>query len=142
MAPDCLIRLCPVRVGSPELSLSDPHLLKVEEKIMKPVSITANREKKDLTVIWDDEHTSLYPFPLLRAGCPCAECRGGHDKMSDSPDPSVFNSNLTDSPATRLTNLFPVGSYGIAPVWEDGHDSGIYRWEYLRALCPCVECRK
>jgi len=27
-------------------------------------------------------------------------------------------------------------------VWEDGHDYGIYNWHYLRALCPCNECRK
>ena len=109
---------------------------------MKPTSITANRGKKELTVLWDDGHTSLYPFSLLRAGCPCAECRGGHDKMGDTPDPAVFTSHMPDSPLTLLTNVVPVGSYGITPVWEDGHDAGIYRWEYLRALCPCRECRK
>jgi len=37
---------------------------------MKPASITANRGKKELTVVWDDGHTSLYTFSLLRAGCP------------------------------------------------------------------------
>ncbi len=109
---------------------------------MKPVSITANRQKKEFTVIWDDDHVSLYPFSLLRAGCPCAECRGGHDKMGDTPDPSVFSRELPDSPATRITTVLPVGSYGITPVWEDGHDAGIYKWDYLRALCPCGECRK
>ncbi len=109
---------------------------------MKPTSITAHREKKEMAVIWDDGHTSLYPFSLLRSGCPCAECRGGHDKMGLTPDPSVFTETLPDSPATRLTNLIPVGSYGLNPVWEDGHDAGIYRWDYLRALCPCGECRK
>ena len=109
---------------------------------MKPTSITAHREKKEMAVIWDDGHASLYPFSLLRSGCPCAECRGGHDKMGLTPDPSVFTETLPDSPATRLTNLIPVGSYGLNPVWEDGHDAGIYRWDYLRALCPCGECRK
>ncbi|MGZ6346457.1 MAG: gamma-butyrobetaine hydroxylase-like domain-containing protein [Anaerolineales bacterium] len=109
---------------------------------MKPVSITANREKKEFTVTWDDNHVSLYPFSLLRAGCPCAECRGGHDKMGDTPDPSVFFWEMSDSPVTRITNVLPVGSYGITPVWEDGHDAGIYKWDYLRALCPCGECRK
>ena len=109
---------------------------------MKPTSITANREIKELTVIWDDGHTSLYTFSLLRAGCPCAECRGGHDKMGDTPDPSVFTAYLPDSPATSINNIVPVGSYGITPVWEDGHAAGIYRWEYLRALCPCGNCSK
>ncbi len=102
---------------------------------MKPVSITAQREKKELTIVWDDGQTSLYSFSLLRAGCPCAECRGGHENMSETPDPSIFEANLPDSPATRLKTILPVGSYAITLVWEDGHDAGIYRWDYLRALC-------
>ena len=109
---------------------------------MKPTSITANREKKLLTVLWDDRHASLYTLSLLRAGCPCAECRGGHDKMGNTPDTSIFTIDLPDSPATHIKDILPVGSYGITPVWEDGHAAGIYRWDYLRALCPCGECRK
>ena len=101
---------------------------------MKPTAITADRGKKELTVLWDDGHASLYPFSLLRAGCPCAECRGGHDRMSSTPDPSVFKIQMEDSPATRLKTITPVGSYAITPVWEDGHDSGIYQWHYLRNL--------
>jgi DUF971 family protein len=105
----------------------------------KPTSLTANRQTKELTVVWDDGHTNIYSFSLLRAGCPCAECRGGHDKMGDEPAPEVFEMQLGDSPATRLKNLLPVGSYAITPIWEDGHDYGIYNWHYLRALCPCEE---
>lgn len=108
----------------------------------KPISLTANREQKLLTVIWDDGHVSRYTFSLLRAGCPCAECRGGHENMRDTPDPDVFSAELPDSPTTRLKTLVPVGAYAITPVWEDGHDYGIYQWGYLRALCPCEECRK
>jgi DUF971 family protein len=109
---------------------------------MKAISIQADRGKKELTILWEDGHTSLYPFSLLRAGCPCAECRGGHDQMSDVPDPSVFEISESDSPANHLKTIVPIGSYAITPVWEDGHDAGIYRWAYLRALCPCEECRR
>jgi len=109
---------------------------------MKPTELTADREKRLLTVTWDDGHTSVYPFPLLRAGCPCAQCRGGHANMSDKPDPSVFSTQMEDSPATRLKALVPVGSYAVTPAWEDGHDYGIYHWSYLRALCPCEACRR
>lgn len=108
---------------------------------MKPFSITARRAEKELIVTWEDGHVSLYPFDLLRLCCPCAECRGGHDRMGDLPDPAVFAASLPDSPATRLKTIVPVGSYGITPVWEDGHEAGIYRWDYLRALCPCEACR-
>ena len=107
----------------------------------KPTSLTANRQTKELAVVWDDGHTSIYSFSLLRAGCPCAECRGGHDKMGNEPTSDVFDLHLSDSPATRLKNLAPVGSYAITPLWEDGHDYGIFDWHYLRALCPCEGCR-
>jgi DUF971 family protein len=109
---------------------------------MKPTSINANRQKKELIVSWDDGHISKYSFSLLRAGCPCADCRGGHDKMGKKPDPTAFTAELPDTPATHLANLIPVGFYGITPIWEDGHEAGIYSWEYLRALCPCEDCRK
>ena len=108
---------------------------------MKPISINASREKRQLAVTWDDGHASLYTFSLLRAACPCAECRGGHDNMGDTPPAAAFEVELPDSPATRLKTILPVGSYAISPVWEDGHESGIFRWEYLRALCQCGKCR-
>jgi DUF971 family protein len=108
---------------------------------VKPVSIDASRTKKSLMIVWDDGHASEYSFSLLRAGCPCVSCRGGHDKMDDKPDVAVFTIQMSDSPSTRLRNILPVGAYAITPIWEDGHDSGIYNWAYLRALCPCSDCR-
>jgi DUF971 family protein len=107
----------------------------------KPKSITANRPTNQLTIIWDDDHTSVYPFELLRLGCPCAECRGGHDKMGGEPDKAVFLKHLEDGPAIHLKNIVGVGSYAISPIWEDNHDYGIYNWHYLRALCPCPICQ-
>ena len=107
----------------------------------KPASIRANRQTNELTVTWDDQHTSIYTFELLRLGCPCAECRGGHDKMGGEPDETVFTKHLQDTPAIHLKNIVGVGSYGITPIWEDDHDFGIYNWHYLRALCPCPICR-
>jgi DUF971 family protein len=107
----------------------------------KPLNITANRARLDMTITWGDGHTSLYPFSLLRAACPCAQCRGGHEKMSPEPDPEIFYVQLEETPATRLANIKPTGAYGITLVWEDGHDYGIYNWHYLRAACPCPICR-
>jgi DUF971 family protein len=108
---------------------------------IRPTNITADRGKGELTIEWNDGHTSTYTFSLVRHACPCAECRGGHEKMSSEPDPAVFDLEEEDSPATRLRNLEAVGSYAMTPEWEDGHRYGIYTWHYLRALCPCEECR-
>jgi DUF971 family protein len=106
-----------------------------------PTNITANRQTSVLSVVWNDNHTSLYPFALLRHACPCAECRGGHEHMRATPDPAVFEMPLDDTPATRLRTVQAVGTYAITPEWEDGHHFGIYNWNYLRALCPCPICR-
>ncbi len=108
---------------------------------LKPEHITADRTTATFIVKWNDFHESRYPFALLRAGCPCAECRGGHEKMSANPDPAVFSIELEDSSANRIQNVEPVGSYAITIAWEDGHHFGIYTWKYLRALCPCPVCR-
>ena len=103
----------------------------------KPIGVTASKSKREVTIEWNDGHVSVYPFGLLRAACPCASCRGGHENMKPEPDASVFESGLPDSPGTRLVNIRAVGSYAVSIVWEDGHDYGIYNWHYLRALCPC-----
>lgn len=107
----------------------------------KPTNITANRNTNKLTITWDDGHESVYIFSLLRHACPCAECRGGHDKMGSEPDPLVFTLPEDDSPAAQMRQIEAVGSYALTIEWEDGHHFGIYNWNYLRALCPCPQCR-
>ena len=107
----------------------------------KPTDITANRNRSTLSISWHDGHQSEYSFSLLRHACPCAECRGGHDKMGAQPDPEVFTLPDEDTPATRLEKIEAVGSYGLTILWQDGHHYGIYNWDYLRALCPCSACR-
>jgi DUF971 family protein len=106
-----------------------------------PTGITADRNIGELIIIWNDGHTSTFSFSLLRRACPCAECRGGHEKMTSEPDPYVFTLPDENSPSTRMRNLEAVGTYAITIEWEDGHNYGIYNWHYLRALCPCLECR-
>lgn len=106
-----------------------------------PTGIKADRTAREMTITWSDGHTSVYPFGLLRAGCPCASCRGGHEHMHAEPDEEVFAANLPESPRTRINKVEAVGSYAIMIEWEDGHHFGIYNWYYLRKLCPCAECR-
>jgi DUF971 family protein len=107
-----------------------------------PTAVTADRSSREMKVQWNDGHTSQYPFHLLRAACPCAACRGGHENMRPEPDEDVFQAEPLDGPETRMVRVEGVGSYAITFEWEDGHHFGIYNWFYLRALCPCVDCRK
>jgi len=41
----------------------------------------------------------------------------------------------------RPTEVEPVGKYGIRFTWNDGHQHGIYSWEFLREHCPCQDCK-
>jgi len=107
----------------------------------KPTNITVDRNARTVIIEWSDTHSSSYPFSLLRFACPCAECRGGHERMGSLPDPEVFSLPDEDSPRTNIRNLEAVGTYAMTIEWLDGHHYGIYNWHYLRALCPCQDCR-
>jgi len=61
--------------------------------------------------------------------------------MGTLPEPIVCSLPEEDTPATRMELVEGVGSYAISIQWSDGHNFGIYNWKYLRALCPCSECR-
>ncbi len=106
-----------------------------------PTGIKADRIGRNLVIHWKDEHISKYPFWLLRYACPCAECRGGHDKMSSQPPQDIFDLEPEDNARTQIKTVEPVGTYALGFEWEDGHSAGIYNWRYLRLLCPCSECR-
>lgn len=87
-----------------------------------------------MKIQWVDGTESAIPFPLLREACPCAQCRGGHENMRDTPDPSVFEIPLKDARENEISDIQPVGNYGITIAFADGHKFGIYTWDYLRAL--------
>ena len=108
---------------------------------LRPTDITADRSQSILTITWNDGHFSQYAFGLVRKACPCAECRGGHEKMGGTPDSFVFELPLSTGDDARIQKLEAVGSYAITIEWGDGHHHGIFTWRYLRALCPCSECR-
>jgi len=109
----------------------------MSQKIL-PKSITLNKKDHDnafLEIIWSDDSTCQYPLSHLREACPCVECRGGHQfmGMQHAPDDLLA---LTPARSYAIVEIHPVGHYAIQPIWNDGHSTGIYTWEYLRYLCP------
>lgn len=104
----------------------------------RPQNLTVNRQEETLEIVWADGHRSVYPLAGLRAVCPCAECRGGHEAMSQ-PIPRAALHARPDK-TWQVSNAFLVGHYALGIAWADGHDSGIYAWAFLRSLCPCAEC--
>jgi DUF971 family protein len=104
---------------------------------MKPSQIRASRSQAVLTIDWEDGHRSVYPLAGLRAACPCAECRGGHEGMGTTPTPAMMDRPLLPGQSAELEEIVSVGNYAIQPRWKDGHGYGIYTWGLLRAICPC-----
>lgn len=105
---------------------------------VRPLNIIADRNQRLLIINWDDQHESRYPFDGLRAVCPCVVCRGGHSHMGQAPDPRLVRA--TPESELSLEEIHAVGAYAIQLTWSDGHSTGIYSWEYLRAACPCEVC--
>ena len=104
-----------------------------------PVPVALSKDGPDrLLVEWNDGHHSVYTWQHLRAHCPCAGCREEHLKP---PDPFRI---LKPSELVQLkpVQFEAVGHYAYKITWSDGHDSGIYTLENLRALCQCSECQK
>lgn len=102
----------------------------------RPSQITASRSQRIVTIEWEDGARCEYPFEGLRAACPCAECRGGHERMGGPGSPDLLEIPLTSKQSAELERIEPVGHYAIQLIWKDGHSFGIYTWEYLRQLCP------
>ncbi len=101
----------------------------------KPTNITLDRGKNRLEIVWDDGLISHYPLGHLREACPCVECRGGHANMGmeNAPDDML---KLTPRRSYTMVGLSAVGNYALQPSWDDGHNTGIYTWEYLRLIAP------
>lgn len=87
-----------------------------------------------MRIVFDDGVSDELTPELLRAVCPCADCRGTH-----GTPPQAFNiltaSHLQGAASqTVIDSVEPVGNYGLAITWGDGHKDGIYTWAYLRGL--------
>jgi len=106
---------------------------------LRPKRIEVKKAEGLLTIEWSDGVRCRYPLAGLRAACPCASCVGGHENMGQPGSPDMLEIPLVDSRLTRLVDAEIVGNYALQLTWMDGHKFGIYRWEYLRQLCPQPE---
>jgi DUF971 family protein len=86
---------------------------------------------RHLRLTWSDGHSADYDYDFLRGWCPCAGCQG-HSGLKIRYLPPA-------SPVVP-TAIQPVGNYAISIAWSDGHATGIYRYDFLREICPCEAC--
>ncbi len=90
-----------------------------------PTEIVLHQQSKLLEIAFDDGARCSLPFEFLRVYSPSAEVRGhgpGQEELQ------VGKQNVI------LREVQPVGSYALKLVFDDGHDSGLYTWDYLHQL--------
>jgi len=86
---------------------------------------------EELAVKWDDGQESFISLANLRRACPCAGCKGEADIMGNlHKGPEM---PLTPA-AFQLRQIVRIGTYAFQPIWGDGHNTGIYSFDYVRRL--------
>ena len=91
----------------------------------QPTAITVHQQSRVLEVAFDDGASFRLPFELMRVYSPSAEVQGhglGQEVLQ------------TGKREVDLVALEPVGNYAVQPRFSDGHDTGIFSWDYLYFL--------
>jgi len=90
-----------------------------------PTDIIVHQQSRVLEVAFSDGQRFRIPFELMRIYSPSAEVQG------HGPGQEVLQTGKRD---VELVGLEPVGNYAVQPSFSDGHDSGIFSWDYLYFL--------
>jgi DUF971 family protein len=90
-----------------------------------PVAMTVHGQSRVLEISFSDGASFRIPFELMRVYSPSAEVQG------HGPGQEVLQTGKRD---VELVGLDPVGNYAVQPAFSDGHDTGIFSWDYLYFL--------
>lgn len=90
-----------------------------------PTALTLHRKSRVLEIAFGDDRQYALPFEFLRVYSPSAEVRG-HGVGQETLQVGKRDVELLD--------IEPVGHYAVKLVFSDGHDSGLYSWDYLHML--------
>ncbi len=90
-----------------------------------PVEILLHQKSRVLEIAFSDGKRFRLPCEFLRVYSPSAEVRG------HGPGQEVLQVGKKD---VEITELEPIGLYAVRPKFSDGHDTGIYSWDYLYTL--------
>ena len=84
----------------------------------------------ELALAWGDGEETYLALTHLRKACPCAACQGEPDVTGKVIRPQVSH----EERSFQLLSFEMVGGYALQCRWADGHNTGIYSYEYLRSL--------
>jgi len=87
-------------------------------------------DKKLIETHWNDGFKSTIKLEVLRNNCPCADCQENNAQNQSG----FINLNQFKPGKFSIKKINVVGNYAINLIWEDGHDTGIYPFDFLRVL--------
>ena len=90
-----------------------------------PTALTVHGTSRVLDVAFSDGASFSIPFELMRVYSPSAEVQG------HGPGQEVLQTGKRE---VGMVELQPIGNYAVKPVFSDGHESGIFSWDYLYHL--------
>ena len=91
-----------------------------------PTNIVVHQQSKVLELTYENGNVYRLPFEFLRVLSPSAEVRG-HGPGQETLQTGKRN--------VSILSIDTVGHYAIKPTFTDGHDSGLFSWDYLHELC-------
>ena len=94
---------------------------------MNPLKIKV-RDKEFLDITWNTGELKSIKLSNLRTNCPCAICNSEKDEWSSSYIPLYTLEQLA------ITKISTIGTYAISVEWKDGHNTGLYDFDYLYKL--------
>jgi len=90
-----------------------------------PTELTVHQKSRLLDIAFDDGRAFSIPFELMRIYSPSAEVKG------HGPGQEVLQVGKRE---VGIRGVEPVGNYAVKPLFTDGHESGIFTWDYLYKL--------
>ncbi|HSV21145.1 MAG TPA: DUF971 domain-containing protein [Casimicrobiaceae bacterium] len=99
--------------------------MSAQVRVPHPTEVKLHQASHVLEIAFDDGRTFRLPYEYLRVYSPSAEVRG------HGPGQETLQVGKRD---VTIQNVEPVGHYALRPTFSDGHDTGIYSWEYLHEL--------
>jgi DUF971 family protein len=91
----------------------------------QPTEIKLHQTSRVLEIAFADGRVFRLPYELLRVYSPSAEVRG------HGPGQETLQAGKRD---VTINNVEPIGHYALRPTFSDGHDTGIFSWDYLYDL--------
>ena len=90
-----------------------------------PTALTVHSQSRILEIAFSDGAAFRIPFELMRVYSPSAEVQG------HGPGQEILQTGKRE---VDIAALEPIGNYAVKPVFSDGHESGLFTWDYLYKL--------